>query len=158
MVQFTSYFSSYKMALSFMTPFWEHVMQRVQTKIFTFSCHFPCSIRSVSQQTFTCKNSSLRQRKQGCKTNITGELRAILRLCWTALKTNRCKKMRIYNTTLKLARFIHIMLRKNVLTFQQFPEYFGIFAVACSYRALQKNSTSISREKFTGYSCEFKGK
>ena len=63
-------------------------------------------------------------------TKITGELRAILRLCWTTLKTKRCKKMRIYNTMLKLARFIHKMLRKNVLTSRQFPEYFGIFPVA----------------------------
>ena len=36
-------------------------------------------------------------------------------LCLTALKTNSCKKMRIFNTILKLARFIHIMLRKNGL-------------------------------------------
>ena len=58
---------------------------------------------------------------------IKGELRAILRLLWTALKTNWCKKMRIDNTALKLARFIHIMLRKNVLNSWQFPEYSGIF-------------------------------
>ena len=31
------------------------------------------------------------------------------------MKTNRCKKMKIYNMALKLARFIHIMYRKNVL-------------------------------------------
>ena len=34
-------------------------------------------------------------------------------LCLTALKTNWCKKMRIFNTTLKLARFIHINNVKN---------------------------------------------
>ena len=35
--------------------------------------------------------------------------------------------MRIDNTALKLARFIHIMLRKSVLNSWQFSEYFGIF-------------------------------
>ena len=70
-----------------------------------------------------------------------------MRLCWTALKIDRCKKMRIYNTALKLARFIHIMLRKNVLNSRQFLEYFGILTAAWSYRALQKNFTSIFQEK-----------
>ena len=77
-------------------------------------------------------------KKEHNATKIKGELRAILWLCWTALKTNRCKKMRIYNTALKLARFIHIMYRKTGLNYRQFLEYFGIFAVAWSYRALQK--------------------
>ena len=77
-------------------------------------------------------------KKEHSATKIKGELRAILWLCWTALKTNRCKKMRIYNTALKLARFIHIMYRKTGLNSRQLPEYFGIFAAAWSYRALQK--------------------
>ena len=97
-------------------------------------------------------------RKQGSATKIKGELRAILRLRWTTLKTNWCKSMRIYNTALKLAMFIHVMLRKNMLNFRELPEYFGILAAAWSYRALQKNSTSISQEKFTGFYREFKGK
>ena len=63
--------------------------------------------------------------------------------------------MRIYNTALKLARFIYILLRKNVLNSRQFQEYFGILAAARSYRALQKNSTAISQEKITGYYREF---
>ena len=41
---------------------------------------------------------------------------------------------------------------------RQLPEYFGILAAAKSYRGLQKNSTSISPEKFTGYCREFNGK
>ena len=45
-----------------------------------------------------------------------------------------------------------------MLNFQQLTEYFGILAAAWSYRALQKNSTSISQEKLTGYCREFKGK
>ena len=52
-----------------------------------------------------------------CK--VEGELRAILRL-----------SMRIYNAELKLARFIHITLRENVLNSRQLPEYFGILAAA----------------------------
>ena len=61
------------------------------------------------EQRFTHKNSRWQQRKQRRATKIKGELRAILQLCWTTLKTNQCKKMRIYNTELKLARFIRIM-------------------------------------------------
>ena len=74
----------------------------------------------------------------GPKLKIKGELRAILRLRWTALKTNWCRKMRIDNTALKLARFIHTILRKNVLNSWQFPEYFGIFLTGWSHRALLK--------------------
>ena len=47
--------------------------------------------------------------------------------------------MRIYNTVLKLARFIHIMLRENVFNSRQFPEYFRIFGGDLKYRAFQKN-------------------
>ena len=94
----------------------------------------------------------------GPRLKIKGELRAFLRLRWTALKTNWCKKMWIDNTALKLARFIHIMLRKNVFNSWQFPEYFGIFLTGWSHRALLKNSTSISQETFTGYCWGFKGK
>ena len=72
------------------------------------------------------------------------------------MKTNRCKKMRICNTALKLARFIiHMMKRKNVLNsrnilqFLRPPEVTGHF---------KKNSTSISQKKCTGYCGEFKGK
>ena len=83
-------------------------MQRVQTEIFVFSCHFPC----YNRVTRNIKNSDLLVRIQnGDKENSAvqqkGALRAILQLCWTALKTNRCKKRRIYNSALKLARFIH---------------------------------------------------
>ena len=63
----------------------------------------------------------------------------LLRLLWTALKINWRKKMWIDNTALKLARFIHIMLRKSVLNSWQFSEYFGIFLTAWSHRAFQKN-------------------
>ena len=35
----------------------------------------------------------------------------------------RCKKMRIYNTVLKLARFIHIVMEKCI----KFPALPGIF-------------------------------
>ena len=56
--------------------------------------------------------------------------------------------MRIYNAALKLARFIHIMLRKNVLNSRQLPEYFGILAAACIYIPLRKNYTSISQERY----------
>ena len=104
------------------------------------------------------KNSRRRWRRQCSATKIKGELRAIFRLCWTAVTTNWCKKMRINNTALKLARFIHIMLRKCALSSWLFPEYFVIFAVDWSYWALQKNFTSISQEKLTGYYQEFKGK
>ena len=62
-------------------------------------------------------------KKEHSATKIKGELRAILWLCWTALKTNRCKKMRIYNTALKLARFIHIVMEKCI----KFPALPGIF-------------------------------
>ena len=107
-----------------------------------FLATFFASIGLVSQQTlrtgFTCKNSRWRPRKQSSATKIKGELRAFLRLCWTALKTNWSKKMRIYNTTLKLARFIHIMLRKNVLNSRQFPEYFGIFFGGLKSRCITK--------------------
>ena len=41
----------------FTTPYWEHVTQRVQTKIFIFSRHFPCYNR-VSVTT-NIKNSGL---------------------------------------------------------------------------------------------------
>ena len=83
---------------------------------------------------------------------------AILLLCWTTLKTNHSKRMRIYNTELKLAKFIHIMLRKNLLNSRQFLEYFGIFGSGLKLQGITKNSTSISQEKFTGYCREFKGK
>ena len=76
------------------------------------------------------------RRKHCSATKIKGESRVILRLCWTALKTNRCKKIKIYNTALKRSWFNHIMLRKTGLNSRQFPEYFGIFAAARSYRAL----------------------
>ena len=59
--------------------------------------------------------SRWRRRKQCSSTKIMGELRSILRLRWTALNTNWCKKMRIYNAALKLARCIHIIPRKHVL-------------------------------------------
>ena len=45
--------------------------------------------------------SRWRRRKQCSSTKIMGELRSILRLRWTALNTNWCKKMRIYNAALK---------------------------------------------------------
>ena len=80
-----------------------------------------------------------------CK--VEGELRAILRL-----------SMRIYDAELKLARFIHITLRENVLNSRQLPEYFGILAAAWSYRSLQNKCIFLSQEKFTGYCWEFKGK
>ena len=109
-------------------------MQQVQTKIFVFSCHFPY-YNQVSVTT-NIKNNGLLIRIQdgSCEENsvvrrhLRANLRTILLLCWTTLKTNQCKKMSIYNTALKLARFIHIVLRKNILNFWQFPEYFGIFA------------------------------
>ena len=92
----------------FRTPYWEHVTQRVQTKIFVFSRHFPCYNRI--NVTTNIKNSGL--------------LARLLRLCGTALKTNRCKKMRICNTALKLARFIiHMMKRKNVLHSRNILEF-----------------------------------
>ena len=131
-------------------------MKWVQRKIFAFSCHFPC-YNHVTVTT-NIKNSRWRWRKRHSTTKIKGELRAILSLRWTILKTNWCKNMRIYNTALKLARFIHIMLRKNVLNSWQLPEYFGTLAAVWSYRVLQKNSTSISREKLTYYCQEFNGK
>ena len=90
-------------------------------------------IESPSLNEFTRRYSSFlatlraRRRKQRRATKIKGESRAILRLCWTALKTNRCKKMKIYNTALKLSQFIHIMLRKIVLNSGQFLEYFWNF-------------------------------
>ena len=58
---------------------------------------------------------------------VKGEVMAILRLRWTARKKNWCENMSIYDNLLKLARFIHIMLRKIVLNSRQLPEYFGIF-------------------------------
>ena len=53
------------------------------------------------------------------KSEARRKLRATLRLRWTALKTSWCKKMRIYNTALKHARFIQLMLRENVLNSRQ---------------------------------------
>ena len=109
-------------------------------KIFAFSHHFPC-YNQVSVTT-NIKDSSLLVRIQDSEKENSAawwKLRAILRLCWTAMKTNWCKNMRIYNTAVKLCRFIHIMLWKKVLNSRKLLEYFGILAVAWSYRALQKN-------------------
>ena len=47
--------------------------------------------------------------------------------------------MRIYNTALKHARFIHMILRKNVLNSRQWGNILEFLAAAWSYRALQKN-------------------
>ena len=71
-------------------------------------------------------------------TKIKGELRAILGLCWTVMKRNQVKKVRIYNTVLKPARFIHIKLRENVLNSWQFPEYFGIFGGGLKLQGITK--------------------
>ena len=82
---------------------------------FSFTCYNRISVTTnINNGGFTRRNSRWRRRKQRLvkqrsAMKIKGELWAILRLCWTALKTHRCKKMRIYNTALKLARFIHMM-------------------------------------------------
>ena len=115
-------------------------------------------IESPSLNEFKRRYSSFPATFRALRRKQRSETKIILRLCWTALKTNRCKKMTIYNTALKRSWFIYIMLRKIVLNSRLFPEYFGIFAAAWSYRALQKNSTPISQEKFTGYCRKFKGK
>ena len=115
----------------FTTPYRSTSRNEFKRRFSHFLATFRATIGSVSQeQRFARKNSRWRRREQG--------VRAILRLRWTALKTNWCKNMRIYNKALKLARFIHIMLRKNVLNSRQLPEYFGILAEAWSYVALQK--------------------
>ena len=100
------------------------------------------------------------RRKQRSAKKIKGESRAILRLCWTTLKANRCKKMKICNPALKRSQFIHIMLRTFVFKFPAIP---GIFWNFCGGLKLQgitnkKNSTSIPQEKFIGYRREFKRK
>jgi len=64
-------------------------------------------------------------------------------LCVTPLKTNCCKKMRIYHTAMKLARFIHIMLRKNFLNSQQWGKILEFLATTWGCRVLQKNCCSV---------------
>ena len=143
----------------FTTPYRSTSRNEFKRRFSHFLASFRATIGAVSQeQRFARKNSRWRRRNQGSATEIKGELRAILRLRWTARKTNWCENMSTYDNSLKLARFIHIMLRKIVLNSRQLPEYFGILAAAWSYRALQKNSTSISQEKFTAYCRELKGK
>ena len=85
--------------------------------------------------------SRWRRRKQRSATKTKGELRSILRLRWTALNTNWCKKMRIYNAVLKLARFIHIIPRKHVLNSRQLAakrENFGIFGGGLKLQGITK--------------------
>ena len=65
----------------------------------------------------------------------------------TTLKTNCCKKMRIDNTMLKLARFIHKMLRKNVLNSRQFP---GIFILEIHFSNVMVYSRSNTLSKRVG--------
>ena len=65
----------------------------------------------------------------------------------TTLKTNWCKKMRIDNTMLKLARFIHKMLRKNVLNSRQFP---GIFILEIHFSNVMVYSRSNTLSKRVG--------
>ena len=77
------------------------------------------------------------------------------------MSVKRCidvKKMCIYNTALKLARFIHIIIRKKAVNSQQKGNILEFWEAALSYRALQQKSTSISQEKITDYCREFKGK
>ena len=87
-------------------------------------------IESPSLNEFKRRYSSFPATFRALRRKQRSETKIILRLCWTALKTSRCKKMKIYNTALKRSWFIHIMLRKIVLNSRLFPEYFGIFAAA----------------------------
>ena len=93
-------------------------------KIFALFRHVPCYNR-VSVTT-NIKNSGLLVRIQDddeensaarrkLRAILSSVLSKILRLSWTALK----KKLMQKDIALKLARFIHIMLRKNVLNSQQ---------------------------------------
>ena len=72
----------------------------------------------------------------------------------TPLKTNCCKKMRIYHTALKPARFIHIMLRKNFLNSQQWGKILEFLATTWGCRALQKNIYAILVFLSLGYTCK----
>ena len=58
------------------TPYWEHVTQRVQTRIFAFSRHVPfCNLVSVTTNIIKNsgfrKNSRWRRRKQRSATNLS---------------------------------------------------------------------------------------
>ena len=138
--------------LFFTTPFWELVTYRVQTKFFEFCRHVLCYNR-ISVTTLNIKNSGFLvwiQDGNEEKREARRKLRATLRLRWTALKTNWCKKMRIYNTALKHARFIRLTLRENVLNSRQWGNILEFLTAAWSYRALQKNPPLYLTKKLPG--------
>ena len=70
-----------------------------------FLATFRATIGSVLQQILRAVVDSERiqdgdEENSAVQQKLRANIRTILRLCWTALKTNRCKKMRICNTML----------------------------------------------------------
>ena len=145
------------------TPYWEHVKQRVQTIIFVFSHHFSCY--NWISVTTNIKNSGLLVRIQdGDEENSSA--RRKLRANWGQF--SGC--LGPHWKQIEVKRWGFIIPRWNLpglFTWCKGKIYWipgnsrnilEFLNAAWSYRALEKNSTSISQEKFTGYCREFKGK
>ena len=119
-------------------------------RFFVFSCHFPC-YNQISVTT-NIKNSGLLVRIQGKEEHSAAQRKLRVSL------GQFCSCVGPHWKQIDVKRWGFIIPRWNLpglftwckgkmcWNSRQFPEYFGIFAAAWSYRALQKNSTAISQE------------
>ena len=141
---------------------WRHIERTSRNEFKRRFSHFLATFRatigSASQQTLrtaVCsKEFKMATKQSGQRDENYGQFAA-------ALSRTETKLMWKYEHLWYLAETCHVYsynVKEKCIKFPAISGIFWILAAAWSYRALQKNSTSVSQEKFIGYCREFKGK